>query len=98
LSEACEREIMLRAADLVQQWEFADPRDRWKWTGEAPPKCAADGEAHPPRARRHVTPESTVDAFRYLVRTADVGCLKTWLADHPKDAPFLLALLESPAS
>jgi hypothetical protein len=23
--------------DLVRQWELADPRDRWRHTGEAPP-------------------------------------------------------------
>jgi hypothetical protein len=42
--------------------------------------------------------QSTVSAFRYLVATGDVGHLKTWLADRPKDAALLLALLESPAS
>jgi hypothetical protein len=41
---------------------------------------------------------STVDAFRFVAATGDVARLKTWLADRPKDAPLLLALLESPAS
>jgi hypothetical protein len=40
---------------------------------------------------------STVDAFRLVVASGDVGRLKAWLADRPKDAPLLLALLESPS-
>jgi hypothetical protein len=40
---------------------------------------------------------STVDAFRFLVAAGDLGRLKAWLVDRPKDAPFLLALLESRA-
>jgi hypothetical protein len=39
LSEAREREIELRAADLVRQWEMADTRDAWHHTGEAPPRA-----------------------------------------------------------
>jgi hypothetical protein len=40
--------------------------------------------------------QSTVDTFRLVVAGGDVGRLKAWLADRPKDAPLLLALLESP--
>jgi hypothetical protein len=42
--------------------------------------------------------QSTVDAFRLVAAGGDVGRLKAWLADRPKDAPLLLALLESPES
>jgi hypothetical protein len=42
--------------------------------------------------------KSTVDAFRLLAAAADIERLKVWLGDRPKDAPLLLALLESPAS
>jgi hypothetical protein len=42
--------------------------------------------------------QSTVDAFRLIAASGDVGRLKAWLADRPKDAPLLLALLESPAT
>jgi hypothetical protein len=38
--------------------------------------------------------QSTVDAFRLVAATGDVARLKAWLADRPKDAPHLLALLE----
>ena len=38
--ESTEDEIDLPrdyAGQIVRQWEIADPRDRWKHTGEAPP-------------------------------------------------------------
>jgi hypothetical protein len=40
---------------------------------------------------------STVDAFRCVVASGDAARLRVWLADRPKDAPYLLALLESEA-
>ena len=40
--------------------------------------------------------QSTVDAFRLVVATGDVGRLKAWLADRPKDAPLLLACWKAP--
>ena len=40
--------------------------------------------------------QSTVEAFRFVVAAGgDIGRIKAWLADRPKDAPYLLALLES---
>jgi hypothetical protein len=62
---------------------------------------AMDGPAVTPPAGKpptHRPAQSTVDAFRLLTAAGDVGRLREWLADRPKDAPFLLALLESPAS
>jgi hypothetical protein len=53
----------------------------------------------PPREPEPYRPaQSTVFAFRLVAAAGDVGRLKAWLADRPKDAPLLLALLESPAS
>jgi hypothetical protein len=53
----------------------------------------------PPREPEPYRPAaSTIDAFRLVAAAGDVGRLKAWLADRPKDAPLLLALLESPAS
>ena len=79
------------AAQIVRQWEMSDPRDAWRHTGEAPPKAipvpAAIGQLYR-------TPQPTIDAFWYVVRQDDVARLDTWLADHPKDAAFLLKLLE----
>jgi hypothetical protein len=89
------------AADIVRRWELADPRDGWKNTGEPPPPKAvrnSDISGTPTRQPRSHTPQSTIDAFKYIVRLNEVERLREWLADHPKDAPFLLALLESPAS
>jgi hypothetical protein len=60
---------------------------------DCPPMVPAD---KPPA--RYQPAASTVDAFRLVAAGGDVGRLKAWLADRPKDAPFLLALLESPAS
>jgi hypothetical protein len=60
---------------------------------DCPPIVPAD---KPPAPYQPAT--STVDAFRLVVAAGDVGRLKGWLADRPKDAPLLLALLESPAS
>jgi hypothetical protein len=39
--------------------------------------------------------QSTVAAFKYLTAAGDVGRIREWLADRPKDAPLLLAMLES---
>jgi hypothetical protein len=53
----------------------------------------------PPRAgpEPYHPAQSTVDAFRLLTAAGDVTRLREWLADRPKDAPYLLALLESQA-
>jgi hypothetical protein len=75
------------AADIVRRLELTDPRDRWKHTGEAPPKTSTAPKASPP--------QSTIDAFWYVVSLNDLEYLKAWLANHPADAPTLLELLES---
>ena len=86
-----ETQIHLAAADLVRQWELADPRDRWRHTGEPKPK-ASDIPTDEPKPYR--TAASTIDAFWYVVGLRDPEPFKAWLADHPQDAPFLLKLLE----
>ena len=86
-----EREIMLRAADLVRQWEFADSRDRWRHIGERPPPPAIEG----PAAKPYRTPQSTIDAFWYVVHLDDADRLEAWLLAHSKDAPTLLKMLET---
>jgi hypothetical protein len=83
--------IHLRAAELVERWESADIRDNWRHTGEPRPKPAP---IFPGRTRPYRTPQATVDAFWYVVSLCDPKPLKTWLGDHPQDAPFLLKLLE----
>jgi hypothetical protein len=78
--------------DIVTRWELADPRDRWKHTGEPPPKASDRSTARPEPYR---TPQSTIDAFWYVVGLRDPERFKAWLRDHPEDAPFLLKLLET---
>ena len=79
-----------RRSELRRQEEVAAIISQWE---------AMDVEIavrHEPAAYRPAA--STLDAFRYLVALGDLERLKVWLADRPKDAPFLLALVESPAS
>lgn len=58
------------------------------------------GDRIPPSiAPTHYRPaQSTVDAFRLVAAEGDVARLRSWLADRPKDAPALIAMLESSIS
>src|SRR4051794_31494364 len=58
------------AAQLVMSWELDDPRDRWRWTGELPP--AAEKQ---PERRPALVPQSTIDAFNYVVSAGDADRL-----------------------
>jgi hypothetical protein len=87
------------AYSLVRDWEAADLRDRWRYAGEAPPPVSvrnsditARSESRP---RSYEPATSTIDTFWFLVALAEPQRLKTWLADRPKDAAFLLRLLEA---
>lgn len=79
--------------DVVQEaiaWGF----ERALQPMEAPP--IAPAKATPQLAKREYrTPESTIDAFWYVVRSGDKAALKAWLADRPKDAPTLRKLWEA---
>jgi hypothetical protein len=81
------------AAALVKRWELADPRDRWKHTGEKQPHVESVEFKFKPRP--YTTEQSTIDAFWYLVRLNDPDRLKSWMADHPLDEPTLIKLLET---
>jgi hypothetical protein len=50
----------------------------------------------PPRAgtEPYQAAPSTVAAFRFLTAAGDIGRIREWLADRPKDAPHLLAQIE----
>jgi hypothetical protein len=91
-------ELEAGVAEMVRRLELQDPRDRWQHAGEAPPPdivrnsdIAGPQEAKPKSYR---TPKSTIDAFFHVERLGDVERLRAWLANHPKDAPYLLTLLE----
>ena len=77
-----------QVAAVLRRWELADDRD----TGEAPP-ASADGAAaaHLP----YRTPQSTIDAFWYVVSLDNPDYLKRWLADHPRDVATLQKLSEA---
>jgi hypothetical protein len=75
--------------DLVKLWELADPRDRWRHTGEAPPKVLEIPRA---RLEPYRTPDSTIDAFKYVASLGDADRLARWLADHPADKAELFKL------
>jgi hypothetical protein len=93
LADEIEAEIMLRAAELVRQWELADPRDRWRHTGEPKPIFRPE----PPRRKAYSPADSTVAAFRYVLSLDDPDCLARWLSDHPADAPELFKIWKSKA-
>jgi hypothetical protein len=69
--EDLEALIYLRAADLIAQWELADPRDAWRHTGEQPPRVVDA----PPAAQPYRTPQSTIDAFMFVARNHDAAYL-----------------------
>jgi hypothetical protein len=83
--EDLEELIYLRAADLIAEWERADPRDCWRHTGEQPLRLV---EPAPAVAQPYRTPQSVIDAFLY-VATHEPAKLKAWLARHPDDVTTL---------
>ncbi|WP_050043681.1 hypothetical protein [Bradyrhizobium sp. LTSPM299] len=84
--------------DIVTLWELADPRDAWRQTGEAPPAWTVRNSdiagSTPERPQLYRTAQSTVEAFRFVVAAGDIQHVKGWLGDHPKDAPYLISILE----
>jgi hypothetical protein len=82
------------AARLVRQWELADPRDRWRHTGEVPPPREPAPQVRKPKKGPAA---STVMAFEQVVRLGDANYLAEWLLDHPEDAAALLAKLQEAA-
>jgi hypothetical protein len=83
----------IEVAAIVREMEMADPRDRWRHTGEPRP---LPPEAHSGQMPQHGRPpQSTIDAFWFVVSLCDPAHLKAWLADHPRDTPHLLKLLEA---
>ncbi|MET3299689.1 hypothetical protein [Bradyrhizobium diazoefficiens] len=79
------------AARLVRDWEMADSRDAWRWTGAPRPPAAPETK----QAGVYKPAASTVEAFFYVVRLGDPAYLAAWLASHPTDAPHLIRLYEA---
>jgi hypothetical protein len=62
---------------------------------DAPPeRIGQDGKSYSLRQRVYHPPQSTIDAFWYVVRLDDAEYLKRWLAQHPRDAEALCKLWE----
>jgi hypothetical protein len=88
--DAVEEIIFLRANDFVTQMEMADPRDRWRHTGELPPAAAPES----PSKKEYRTPQGTIDAFFGWVVRQDQAYQSRWLAEHPRDEAYLRKLWE----
>jgi hypothetical protein len=82
-----------RRADLIRQEEVAAIFARLEAMDDPSKRLPPRSEAAPYRPA-----QSTVAAFWHVVALDDLERLKAWLADRRDDAPFLLALLEGPAS
>jgi hypothetical protein len=54
----------------------------------------SDDNILPFKPRPYQTPQSTIDAFWYLVQLNDEAHLKAWLEARPLDAPTLLKIYE----
>ncbi|WP_050043685.1 hypothetical protein [Bradyrhizobium sp. LTSPM299] len=84
--------------DIVTLWEMADSRDRWRHTGEVPPPASVRnsdiGGKAPDRAPICRPADSTVAAFRMVADAGSVDRIKAWLGQRPKDAPYLISILE----
>lgn len=77
-------------AELIRQEEVAAIFARLE-AQDDPSKRLPPDEVRPP----YRTPQATRDAFGYMIGLGDKAALKAWLADHPRDAGFLLKTLEA---
>lgn len=80
-----------RRAELIRLIEVAEIFARLEAMDD-PSKRPAP-EAAPAR-QPYRTPQSTIDAFWYVVALKEPEKLAVWLRDRERDAPFLLKLLE----
>jgi hypothetical protein len=95
IAEEIERLIYLRAGDLVEDWERADARDRWRHIGEQRPRTIEPPRAAPQPYRTPQSTKSTIDAFWYVASLDNPDYLKRWLAEHPSDVAALQKLWEA---
>jgi hypothetical protein len=83
-------EELERRAELRRQEEVAAIVARWESRD-----CNTDVRPHVKTSEPYRPAQSTVEAFWFVVSLSDGKRFKEWLADRPKDAPFLLQLLEN---
>jgi hypothetical protein len=89
------------AYNLVRDWELVDPRDRWRHTAEPPPPASvrnSDISVVPAKTPQYRTPQSTVDAFFFVLKTKDAAGIAAWLAAHPRDERHLQKIWEQKCS
>jgi hypothetical protein len=82
-----------RRAELIRQEEVAAIFARLEAMDD-PSRRLPPADARSP----YRTPQSTVDAFFYVVSLDDPARLAGWLADHPRDKAFLRQILENKCS
>lgn len=80
-----------RRAELIRLIETAEIYARLEAMAEPAVRRSAPRE----QPRPYRTPQSTIDAFWYVVRLDDADRLDRWLGDHPADAAYLLKLLQA---
>jgi hypothetical protein len=83
-------EELERRAELIRQIEVAEIFARLE--------AMDDPSRRPPPPRSkpkpYRTPQSTIDAFWYVVREGNTEKLEDWLAAHPRDAGYLVKRLQ----
>jgi hypothetical protein len=79
-------ELELRA-ELMRQIYVAEMVARWEAMD-----CPADACPPPKKPEPYRTPQSTIDAFLYVLSLDDPEYLARWIAEHPVDAPELFKL------
>jgi hypothetical protein len=82
-------EELERRAELIRQIEVAEIFARLEAMANPSKRRPA-----PPEPKPYRTPQSTVDAFWYVVRQDDTAKLEEWLAAHPRDAGYLVKRLQ----
>lgn len=81
-----------RRAELGRQEEVAAIFARLEAMDD--PSKRSPPAARGPEPKPYRTPQSTIDAFWYVVRLEDPDYLKRWLERHPRDAETLCKLWE----
>src|ERR1700687_2166265 len=75
--------------DIMRRWELADPRDRWKWTGEA------DNWQSPDGPEEYGLSEGEADADRETTEPAIIEPLETidpadWDGQEPPERRWII--------
>jgi len=78
-----------RRAELRRQEDVAAIFARLEAMDDPSRRLPADARPH------YRTPQSTIEAFKFVVSLGGPDRLEAWLLNHPQDAPTLLKLLET---